>query len=539
MHIIAVTSLEKVFLDQAPQPQAVAPEGFQNEIISWQLALLSDKPERAYIHAAVESPIAAYVRLRQVRHVPVRVPAFQNTDDNYLRKTPGLYPDLLSDIGPHSLRVYPNQWESIWIEVDPRSELQPGTYPVTITFTDDEGEELGSHTQKIRVLPGLLPEQTLIHTKWFYTDCLANYYHVEAFSEEHWRIIENFMREAVRGGINMILTPVHTPPLDTRRGGERLTTQLVDVTVENGEYRFGMDKLHRWIQLCKKVGVKHYEIAHLFTQWGAQHAPKIMATVDGEYKRIFGWETDAAGPEYGAFLKAYIPAIREVLRAEGVEQNSWWHISDEPQEAHLPFYLAAKKQVTELLKGCPIMDALSSYAFYEQGLVKHPVVASNHMAPFLENNVPDRWMYYCCGQHIGVSNLFIAMPGARNRILGLQLFKYDIVGFLQWGFNFYNSQYSDYPIDPYATADVDGFAQAGDAFQVYPGPGGVPEISMRHAVTIESMQDLRAIQWLASLDAEAAQEIVKDITLTEYPHDAKGVLALRKKVNEAICRLNA
>ena len=31
-----------------------------------------------------------------------------------------------------------------------------------------------------------------------------------------------------------------------------------------------------------------------------------MATVNGEYKKIFGWETDAHGEEYGEFLKIKI-----------------------------------------------------------------------------------------------------------------------------------------------------------------------------------------------------------------------------------------
>jgi len=45
--------------------------------------------------------------------------------------------------------------------------------------------------------------------------------------------------------------------------------------------------------MCKEHGIQCFEIAHLFTQWGAKHAPKIMATVDGEYRKIFGWETDS------------------------------------------------------------------------------------------------------------------------------------------------------------------------------------------------------------------------------------------------------
>jgi len=167
--------------------------------------------------------------------------------------------------------------------------------------------------------------------------------------------------------------------------------------------------------------------------------------------------------------------------------------------------------------------------------VEHPVVASNHMAPFLENEVPDLWTYYCCGQHVDLSNVFLAMPGARSRILGMQLFRYNIEGFLQWGYNFYKSQYSDYPIDPFAVTDADGFAPAGDAFLVYPGEGGKAEESLRYAYVREAMQDLRALNWLAQLTSrEEALELVKDMTLTDYPRDAEGLLAIRRRANRMI-----
>ena len=66
------------------------------------------------MHVEVESPIEQYVHVRQVRHVPVRLAAYEDSGDNYLRKTPGLYPDLLTEIGEHSLRAYPRQWDSLW-----------------------------------------------------------------------------------------------------------------------------------------------------------------------------------------------------------------------------------------------------------------------------------------------------------------------------------------------------------------------------------------------------------------------------------------
>lgn len=540
-----LSSLEKVFLDQEPVEKPLSIEGFRNEIMTFQAAYtLRDPVSRMYVTIQVDSPIAAYVHVRQVEHVPVRYAAPIDSDDNYLRKEPGLYPDLLREIGPHTLRSRYGQWDTLWVEVDPRGKLSAGAYPVTLRLITEDGSSVEA-TQIISVLDAMLPPQKLIHTKWLHCDCLAEYYHQDVFSEEHWATLERFIRKAVSGGINMILTPIHTPPLDTRVGEERLTTQLVDVFVEQGAYRFDTTKLRHWITMCKDCGVEYFEMAHLYTQWGAKHAPKIMATVDGEYRKIFGWETDATGPEYRAFLNAYIPAVRQVLKEEGIDERSYWHISDEPTADQLEDYRAAKEQVLPLLGDCFIMDALSSFDFYQHGVVDHPVVANNHIEKFIEEQVPDLWTYYCCGQYKDVSNTFIAMPSARNRILAAQLFKYNIKGFLQWGFNFYNAQYSDHPVNPYLSTDGDGFVPAGDTFQVYPGAGGLPEESIRMAVTRDAMQDLRAFEMLSELESREYvtglmdENLERAITFSQYPQQDGYLLELRTRVNAAIMeRLN-
>lgn len=330
-------------IDQIPSSPSPFPEGFQNEVISWQLAMkLADAARSQTVGVEVISNVSQYDEIRQVRYVPVHLPTYEDADDHYLSKAPGLYPDLLSGLQPYSMRVYASHWECLWISLDPQGQLPAGEYSITIRVINAEKNVLGEYTQKVTVLPGLLPKQKLQQTKWFHTDCLADYYHVSVFSEDHWRIVENFVRCAVNGGINMILMPVHTPPLDTRVGGERTTVQLVGIKVKNEAYSFDMTNVRRWIAMCRKCGVEYYEIAHLFTQWGAKHAPKIMACVDGVENQIFGWETDAAGKEYRAFLNAYIPALRKVFQEEGIADKVWWHISDEPHVEHLDDYLAAK-----------------------------------------------------------------------------------------------------------------------------------------------------------------------------------------------------
>lgn len=88
---------------------------------------------------------------------------------------------------------------------------------------------LGREQFKLEVIGAVLPKQKLIHTEWFHTDCLATHYGVDVSSEEHWRRIDQFVQTAVKFGINMILTPIFTPPIDMVVGGERPTVQLVDV----------------------------------------------------------------------------------------------------------------------------------------------------------------------------------------------------------------------------------------------------------------------------------------------------------------------
>lgn len=94
------------------------------------------------------------------------------------------------------------------------------------------------------------------------------------------------------------------------------------------------------------------------------------------------------------------------------------------------------------------------------------------------------------------------MPSRRNRILAVQLYKYDIVGFLQWGFNFWYSQYSIKPINPYAVTGAGCVFSSGDAYLVYPGQDGNPVPSIRLKVFREALYDLRTMKLLERLTSK-------------------------------------
>jgi hypothetical protein len=509
------------------------------EIVSFQAAYRAGTVMKN-IKVAVESDLADRIRLYQVGLVPSEYPCTPDHDDLILRSTPGLYPDPLIPLDPgNRFWIPPLQWRALWISIDVTPETVPGIHKIRILFETEDGERIGETVCRLEVIPVTLPPQKLLRTEWLHADCLALHYGVPAFSEEHWALLERYVAAAAEHGVNMMLTPLFTPATETYPGRERLTVQLVDVIKEGDGYTFGFVRLTRWVNMCRWLGITHFEFTHFFTQWGAASAPKIMADVNGETRRIFGWETDASSEQYRHFLRLFIHALLTYLRENGLERSCYFHISDEPKMHVYDSYKSASDFLLPLLKDYPVIDALRDIAFYDHGLVKQPVPATNFIEPFLERKVPGLWAYYCCSQYNEVSNRFFNMPSSRNRIIGMQLYKYDIEGFLHWGYNYWYQELAVRMIDPYRVTDGVYRFPSGDAFLVYPGDDG-PVLSIRMKVFHEAMQDMRAFELLAGWIGK--EEVIRllesgaggGITFRQYPLSAEWLLDKREAVNRLI-----
>lgn len=553
LSLLFTHSLEKIFHHQQT-PELIPIDNLSllnNESVSFQCVYClqqDDDEPRRQLRYVLEGGLADFISVRQVRHVPSAFPCYRTTDDDYLTTEPGLFPDPLMPLTDNRFFVNGGYYGSLWLTLTAgNGSLPAGEQTVNLQVFDVTTDALlGSTRLTIEVIPQALPPQSLLHTEWLHTDCLADIYGIAVLSEPWWRAVRNFVRCAVSNGVNMILTPVFTPPLDTAIGGERTTVQLVGVMqTDEGRYQFDFSALQRWVLLCQQEGITTFEISHLFTQWGAHHAPKVLVQKNGQLTRAFGWDTDAHGPEYRDFLHAFLPALCDWLRANGLEKHAWFHISDEPKMADIDTYRRASDLLRPLIVGFPVLDALSDYAFYQQGLVENPVTASDHLEPFLAHQVPGLWTYYCCVQKREVANRFFAQPSYRNRILGVQLYLYNITGFLHWGFNFYNSGHSLEKLDPFAVTDGQGAFPSGDLFVVYPGEEYQPVESLRLLVLREAFQDVRALQLLTSLTSrQHVEQLITalagmPITFKQYPREAAFLLELRRQVNAQIHRLGA
>jgi len=403
------------------------------------------------------------------------------------------------------------------------------------------GETLAEHRVTVSLIDASLPENDLIYTTWFHYDCLAEAHRLPLWSDEYFRILGKYIRNATRHGMNTLLTPAFTPALDTPVGTERMNVQLVGVCKTASGYEFDFSLLRRFVRVARENGIRTFEHCHLFSQWGAAQAINIYGQEKGKTVRLFGWETPATDPAYQSFLKEYLTAFLAFAEEEGIAGQLLFHISDEPKESQLESYAAALRTVERVLGDRCIGDALSSIAFYRHGLVRLPIVDIAHADEF-DGECEQMMLYYTGGEAMpGLTNRLLTSAPWKTRILGLQLYRYRAKGFLHWAYNNYYGRMSlglfDPAIDPCFYKNIPGVT-----YLVY--PGGVDDLmpSLREKQLCEAVNDYRALRLLESLIGREETLALCErffggkIDILTLPASSEQMRNFRETVNEAISK---
>ena len=116
IQIKIISSLEKCFLDETLDNKQQMTDfiALRNQPIAYQIAIYcTDKIGRSInerVTVALSGELAKYATVRTVISVPNHFPSLPGADDNYIRKTPGLYPDLLRPLHyDNGLTLFPKQ----------------------------------------------------------------------------------------------------------------------------------------------------------------------------------------------------------------------------------------------------------------------------------------------------------------------------------------------------------------------------------------------------------------------------------------------
>src|SRR5690606_15375977 len=149
------------------------------------------------------------------------------------------FPDLLRPLGPQEpLGLPTGQWQAAWVDLEIAADAVGGDVAVQVEIAVADAET-SLREVPLRIVAETLPPLDIVNTHWFHSDGLISYYDLEPFSERYWEVHRRFLRSAAAMSVTSVLTPIWTPPLDTRVGGTRIPTQLLVIHDDgDGDYRF-------------------------------------------------------------------------------------------------------------------------------------------------------------------------------------------------------------------------------------------------------------------------------------------------------------
>ena len=510
--VTAVSSTAKIYITGEPRPLSTPVILFSGDVCHLQLAIAGEDTVEGSLRFSGGAAARA-IKVARVGYVPgIYDPP--GADDYYEFRPEKLYPDVLEGVDIRHLNTATGYNLPLFLTVRDSERIPVGDNVVTAIYTA-EGGRRAKASFVIRKLAARLPAQRCMSTAWMHYDSIEAQHNVRPFSREFYKVFASYLDAATYSGQTMLLTPIFTPAFDTEVGGERLTAQLLDIREDSeGNFSFDFRKLREFVAFAQAHGITELEMPPLFTQWGAKHAPKIMVRGEnGRLRRRFGWDTDALSEDYRRFLTQLLPALVSELRALGMEERTFFHVSDEPSLEQAEHYHACKALVMPLLGNCRTLDACGDIEFAGKTEREYVVPVIYRLRPFIEAGIRPLCTYFCCSprnQHY--PNRFLPMPLARMVVLGAVLWQYDIDLFLHWGFNFYNSIRSRRPISPYNTTDGDQHFPIGDPFIVYPDHAGRGAfLSLRLIATREAFRLSRILYLLEEkLGREAVLAILKE-----------------------------
>lgn len=460
---------------------------------AFQIAIENRDDRHGVVKVRVEAEPAGDIgiRIRRVGYVPL--PHFNTlvprAERDGVGHVPGFVPDPLYD--EQEAGVPPGETVAFWITLKPAPGSRPGMRRIAFRVTPEQAPTVRIEARFL-IHPAIFsPRSGLPVVQWFYNDALCDWYKCQPFDERYWAVVAPYMANLPEHGQDTILVPAFTPPTD----GVKRPTQLVSVKRRGRRYEFGWRDIKRYIELARRNGVRNFEWNHFFSQWGVKYALRVYEGQGRDERLLWPADTPATSPIYKSFLAQFMPDLRRFLERERLLDKSFFHVSDEPHgDEALANYRAARALLREVAPWMKTMDALSEIVYGREKITDMPIPGIQVARQYYDEHIPS-FAYFCCWPRGRYVNRLLDTPLVKIRMLGWLLYRFRMLGFLHWGYNYWYKSQTRVMIDPFAESSGcawPGWAY-GDPFVVYPGPQG-PLDSIRWEMFAMSLEDYALLQ---------------------------------------------
>lgn len=392
------------------------------------------------------------------------------------------------------------------VEADISAEARPGVYEGRLVLTTDA--QSASVAFRVQVHKTVLASHFPLHcVHWLWPEpCNLTHTRVpDWWSDRHWRLVENSLRQLRRFGDDTVYTPLinyREPLIQTFR------------TPAN-HYVFDYSRFDRWVSLALRLGFRLIAGHHILNlPQSYMGGVYVRDSRRGTVEPLLPAAKDHDA--WLAFLPTFYRSFHAHLQARGWLKRYVQHQYDEPKKAELYQRLSALTRAG--LPGVRTIDAINSsrqdlfsplvdiQVFNLLGLHKYQRIAAER-----HRQGKAVWLYHCTSPYPPYPNRHLDSRLTECRVYPWLCFKLKADGFLYWGANIYRGA-DEYrtSLGPFPNGSQNPGHPPGDNWQYYRGPDGLRP-SMRLVSFREGLVDHALVTMLARRDPQAAAALVNQL----------------------------
>jgi len=377
------------------------------------------------------------------------------------------------------------------VELPISADDHPGPRDYRITLqAGDWRQSLGWNLRVHKITVPPTSPRSPGYTNWFSTGLIAKRHKLEPWSEPYWQMLESYADIMARGRQNTFWIP---------------WGNFISIDKE-GNLTLNRPRFKRYVRLFLDRGFNRVESGHLaHRHQGNWSSPRLDLAFTG---------SDVTSEQGRADLAKILENVNAALGEIGLPPGTilLQHLVDEPTNINADSYKTLATEVRRHMPGVKIFEATMSLTLV--GAVDHwcpQVQEYQRHRDFFETRkqAGDQvWVYTCLAPGGPWLNRLLDQQRLRPVYLGWSLVKYDLAGFLHWGFNHYRPG-----VDPFTQSVVPhgkgapNFLPAGDSHVVYPGPNG-PLSGQRFEAHRIGMEDAELLRLLIARDPTRAEAVI-------------------------------
>lgn len=432
----------------------------------------------------------------------------------------GFYPDPIEEKGDVSVRA--NETQPVWITVSIPADAAAGEYEGSLTVTGEiDGKSFEARLPlSVQVYPVKVEKTSLWVTNWFFHNPrnleLIYGEPIEPYSDRYWEYTTMLARKMAEYRQNVALvSPV------------QLSSYALG---SDGNYTIDFANFDRTVEILMKEGViGRIEGGHIGGRQGGWISDFVLTVPVVEQDTVYFKPMPLSSDTAKNFYRAFIPALDRHLKEKGWDKIYLQHLMDEPIPENVDTYIEIANFIRKLAPDLRFVEACHSKDVKNTLQVWVPQLdyLSRDFAFYQERAKAgdEVWFYTCVNPRGEYANRFIDLPLMKTRILHWINFRYDIPGYLHWGFNYWTA-------DPYGETSViqtegGNVLPGGDAWIVYPGDHKINS-SIRLEAMRDGIVDYELLKMLQTAYPDEAAELARQVVY-RFDHYDINIEAFREK----------